>query len=91
MQQRHERGSILITSNRAVGGGPRVAAEERGEMGDPAAGSAEGSELPDLVVLEIGVDESLQGRPLGGRTCAVAAPSRGVYRRCRTESRFALH
>ena len=38
-----------------------------------------------------GVDESLQGRPLGGRTCAVAAPSRGVYRRCRTEIRFALH
>ena len=36
-------------------GGPRGAAEERGEMGDPAAGGAVGPELPHLVVLEIGV------------------------------------
>ena len=46
-------------------GGPRGAAEERGEMGDPAAGGAVGPELPDLVVLEIGVAEISQGRPLG--------------------------
>ena len=30
-------------------GGPRVAAEERGEMGDPATGGAVGPELPHLV------------------------------------------
>ena len=46
------------------GGGPRVAAEERGEMGGPAAGGAVGPELPDQVVLEVGVDEVPQGRPL---------------------------
>ena len=46
-------------------GGPRVAAEEGGEMGDPAAGGALGPELPDLVVLEVGVAEIAQGRPLG--------------------------
>ena len=46
-------------------GGPRGAPEERGEMGDSAAGGALGSELPDLVVLEIGVDEISQGRSLG--------------------------
>ena len=47
-------------------GGPRVAVEARGEMGDPAAGGALGPELPDLVVLEVGVAEIAQGRPLGG-------------------------
>ena len=46
-------------------GGVRVAAEARGEMGDPAAGGALGPELPDLVVLEVGVAEIAQGRPLG--------------------------
>ena len=45
-------------------GGPRVAAEEGGEMGGPAASGALGSELPDLVVLEVGVGEISQGRPL---------------------------
>ena len=34
-------------------------------MGDPAAGGALGPELPDLVVLEVGVAEIAQGRPLG--------------------------
>ena len=38
-------------------GGPRVAAEEGDEMGDPAAGGALGPELPDLIVLEVGVAE----------------------------------
>ena len=52
------------------GGGPRVAAEERGEMGGPAAGGAVGPELPDQVVLEVGVDEVPQGPAPGGRTCA---------------------
>ena len=46
-------------------GGPRVAAEEGGEMDDPAAGGAVGPELPDLVVLEVGVAELSQGWPLG--------------------------
>ena len=45
-------------------GGPRGAAEERGEMGGPAAGGALGPELPHLIVLEVGVDEGPQGRPL---------------------------
>ena len=45
--------------------GPRVAAEEGGEMGDPAAGGALGPELPHVVVLEVGVAELAQGRPLG--------------------------
>ena len=47
------------------GGGVRVAAEEGDEMGDPAAGGARGPELPDLIVLEVGVAELAQGRPLG--------------------------
>ena len=38
-------------------GGVRGAAEARGEMGDPAAGGARGPELPDLIVLEVGVAE----------------------------------
>ena len=46
-------------------GGPRGAAEEGGEMGDPAAGGAVGPELPHLIVLEVGVAEGPQGRPLG--------------------------
>ena len=64
-------------------GGSRGAAEEGGEMGDPATGGADGPELPDLVVLEVGVDEGPQGRPLGaerahasrrssGRPCSIA-------------------
>ena len=46
-------------------GGPRGATEEGGEMGGPAASGVLGSELPDLIVLEVGVDEISQGRPLG--------------------------
>ena len=46
-------------------GGPCGAAEEGGEMGGPATGGADGPELPDLVVLEVGVAEISQGRPLG--------------------------
>ena len=34
-------------------------------MGDPAAGGARGPELPDVVVLEVGVAELAQGWPLG--------------------------
>ena len=56
---------VLADLVRVSAGGPRGAAEERGEMGDPAAGGAVGPELPDLVVLEIGVAEVSQGRPLG--------------------------
>ena len=51
-------------------GGPRVATEEGDEMGSPATGRALGPELPDLIVLEVGVAEISQGRSLGGRTCA---------------------
>ena len=43
-------------------GGPRGAAEEGGEMGGPAASGALGSELPNLIVLEVGVDEISQCR-----------------------------
>ena len=56
---------ILADLVRGERGGPRGAAEERGEMGGPAASGADGPELPDLVVLEIGVAEISQGRPLG--------------------------
>ena len=56
-------------------GGPRVPAEEGGEMGGPATGGALGSELPDLIVLEVDVAEISQGRPLG------AERARGRYRR----------
>ena len=66
---------ILADLVRGERGGPRGAAEERGEMGDPAAGGAVGPELPDLIVLEVGVAEISQGRPLG----AVRARER---RRC---------
>ena len=57
----------LILANLIGGqrGGPCGAAEARGEMGGPAAGGALGPELPDLVVLKVGVDEIAQGRPLG--------------------------
>ena len=57
---------VLADLVRGERGGPRGAAEERGEMGDPAAGGAVGPELPDLVVLEIGGAEIAQGRPVGG-------------------------
>ena len=58
---------ILADLVRGERGGPRGAAEERGEMGDPAAGGAVGPELPDLIVLEVGVAEISQGRPLGAK------------------------
>ena len=53
----------LVGGERA---GPRVSSEIGREMGDAAAGGAEGPELAHLVVLEVGVDEGPQGRPLGG-------------------------
>ena len=56
-------------------GGVRVATEARGEMDDPAAGGARGPELPHVVVLEVGVAELAQGRPLG------AEGARGQRRR----------
>ena len=56
---------VLADLVRGERGGPRGAAEEGGEMGDSAAGGAAGSELPHLVVLEVGVAEISQGRPLG--------------------------
>ena len=56
---------VLADLMRGQRGGPRVAAEEGDEMDDPAAGGALGPELPDLVVLEVGVAEISQGRPLG--------------------------
>ena len=56
---------VLADLIRGQGGGVRVAAEEGDEMGDPAAGGARGPELPDVVVLEVGVAELAQGRPLG--------------------------
>ena len=56
---------VLADLVRGERGGPRGAAEERGEMGDPAAGGAVGPELPDVVVPEVGVAEIAQGRPLG--------------------------
>ena len=60
---------ILADLVRGQRGGPRGAAEEGGEMGGPAASGAVGPELPDLVVLEVGVAEISQGRPLGAE-CA---------------------
>ena len=56
---------VLADLIRGERGGSRSAAEEGGEMGDPATGGADGPELPDLVVLEVGVDEDPQGRPWG--------------------------
>ena len=52
----------LVRGERA---GPRLAAEEGSEMGDPTAGGALRPELSHLVVLEVGVAEISQGRPLG--------------------------
>ena len=66
---------VLADLIRGQRGGVRVAAEARGEMGDPAAGGARGPELPDVVVLEVGVAEFAQGRPLG------AERARGQRRR----------
>ena len=56
---------VLADLIRGQRGGVCGAAEEGDEMGDPAAGGALGPELPDLVVLEVGVAELAQGRPLG--------------------------
>ena len=56
---------VLANLVRGQRGGPCGAAEEGGEMDGPAAGGADGPELPDLVVLEVGVAELSQGRPLG--------------------------
>ena len=56
---------VLADLVRGERGGPGGAAEERSEMGGAAAGGALGPELPDLVVLEVGVAEISQGRPLG--------------------------
>ena len=72
-------GELVLVLADLIGGergGSRGAAEERGEMGDPAAGGADGPELPDLVVLEVGVAEIAQGRPLGAEGARCAAPSR---------------
>ena len=55
---------VLADLVRGERGGPRGAAEERSEMGGAAAGGAVGPELPDQVVLEVGVAEISQGRPL---------------------------
>ena len=56
---------VLADLVRGERGGPRGAAEERDEMGGPAPGGALGPELSHLVVLEVGVAELAQGRPLG--------------------------
>ena len=61
-------------------GGSCGAAEERGEMSNPAAGGADGPELPNLIVLEIGVDEGPQGRPLEAERARGAVPSRVSHR-----------
>ena len=60
---------VLADLVRGERGSPHDAAEERGEMGGPAASGAVGPELPHLVVLEVGVAEISQGRPLGAE-CA---------------------
>ena len=49
--RRHAGELILADLIRGQRGSSRVAAEEGGEMGDPAAGGALGSELPDLVAV----------------------------------------
>ena len=56
---------ILADLVRGERGGLCGAAEERGEMGNPATGGAVGPELSHLVVLEVGIAEIPQGRPLG--------------------------
>ena len=63
-------------------GGPRVATEEGNEMGGPAASGAVGPELPDVVVLEVGVDEGPRVGPWGlkvrGGSAAREAPGVAV-------------
>ena len=54
---------ILVNLVGGERGGSRVAAEEGGEMRDLAAGGADGPELPDLVVLDVGVDERARVGP----------------------------
>ena len=54
---------VLADLVRGERGGPCGAAEEGGEMGDPAAGGAVGPELPHLVVLEVGVAEIARESP----------------------------
>ena len=66
---------VLADLVRGERGSPHDAAEERGEMSNPAAGGADGPELPHLIVLEVGVAEISQGRPLG------AEGARQRYRR----------
>ena len=56
---------ILADLVRGERGGAYGATEEGGEMRDPAAGGVDGPELPDLVVLEVGVAEVPQSWPLG--------------------------
>ena len=79
---------ILADLVRGERGGPCGAAEERGEMGSPAAGGAVGPELPDLIVLEVGVAEIAQGRPLGAerargrRRCACVTGGGWSRRSC---------
>ena len=58
---------VLADLVRGQRGRPCAAAEERGEMNNPATGGAVGPELPDLIVLEVGVAEIPQGRPLGAK------------------------
>ena len=82
---------VLADLIRGQGGGVRVAAKEDDEMGDPAAGGARGPELPDVVVLEIGVAELAQGRPLGaegarGRRRRVGGIGSAGRTRCRARS-----
>ena len=71
---------VLADLIRGQRGGPRVAAEERGEMGDPAEGGAPGPELPDLV-MEVGVAEISQGRPLGAERARDARETAGSLAR----------
>ena len=59
-------------------GGQRIAAEERDEMGDPAAGGALGPELPHLVVLEVGVAEIARVGPWGPNVRAGGAVPQGA-------------
>ena len=73
---------ILADLVRGERGGPCGAAEEHGEMGNPAAGGAVGPELSHLIVLEVGVAEISQGRPLGverarGRRCCACVTGGG--------------
>ena len=78
---------VLADLIRGQRGGVRGAAEEGGEMGDPAAGGARGPELPHVVVLEVGVAELAQGRPLGAEGARGRRRRDGHYRRA-ARSRF---